>query len=144
MESRSNLGSARTKLDLLYHEVLGEVAVLVNRLDSVTQRLDAAQQQMQAMADAQQVLPQQLSRHLNDTMESAAKPINQQTQQAIQAMLADTHTRLDRLAGEAAQYASVAHQSARRMALIAVAVGGAAGVLGGLLAGLALGQLLVS
>src|SRR5690606_21481567 len=69
---------------------------------------------------------------------------NQQTQQAIQAMLADTHTRLDRLAGEAAQYARVAHQSARRMALIAVAVGGAAGVLGGLLAGLALGQLLVS
>lgn len=144
MEPLAPPGGARTKLDLLYHEVLGEVAGLVDRLDSVTQRLDAAQQQMQAMADAQQVLPQQLSRHLNDTMESAAKPINQQTQQAIQAMLADTHTRLDHLAGEATQYASIAHQSARRMALIALVVGGSAGVLGGLLAGLALGQRLIS
>ena len=96
------------------------------------------------MADAQHVLPQQLSRHLSDTIDAAAKPINQQTQHAIQAMLADTHTRLDHLAGQAAQYASVAHQSARRMAVIAVAVGGAAGALGGLLAGLALGQLLIS
>lgn len=144
MEPLAPPGGARTKLDLLYHEVLGEVAGLVDRLENVTQRLDTAQQQMQAMTDTQQVLPQQLSRHLSDIMEATAKPINQQAQQAIQTMLADTHTRLDLLAGEAAQYASVAHQSARRMALIAVAVGGAAGVLGGLLAGLALGQLLVS
>jgi DNA anti-recombination protein RmuC len=144
MEPLAPPGGARTKLDLLYHEVLGEVAGLVDRLDSVTQRLDAAQQQMQAMADTQQVLPQQLSRHLSDTMAEAAKPIHQQTQHAIQAMLADTHTRLDHLAGEAAQYASIAHQSSRRMALIALVVGGATGVLGGLLAGLALGQHLIS
>lgn len=144
MEPLAPPGGARTKLDLLYHDVLGEVAGLVDKLDSITQRLDAAQQQMQAMADTQQVLPQQLSRHLSDTMAETAKPIHQQTQHAIQAMLADTHNRLDHLAGEAAQYASIAHQSARRMALIALAVGGAAGVLGGLLAGLALGQHLIS
>ncbi|OZI71360.1 hypothetical protein [Bordetella genomosp. 12] len=144
MEPLAPPSGARTKLDLLYHEVLGEVAGLVDRLENVAQRLDTAQQQMQAVADTQQVLPQQLSRHLSDTIETAAKPINQQAQHAIQAMLADTHTRLDHLAGQATQYASIAHQSARRMALIAVAVGGAAGVLGGLLAGLALGQLLVS
>lgn len=144
MEPLAPPGGARTKLDLLYHEVLGEVAGLVDRLDSVTQRLDTAQQQMQAMADTQQVLPQQLSRHLNDTMEAAAKPINQQTQHAIQAMLADTNSRLDQLTQEAGRYARIAHQSARRMALIALAVGSAAGILGGLLAGLALGQFLTS
>lgn len=144
MEPLATPGGARTKLDLLYHEVLGEVASLVDRLENVTQRLDTAQQQMQAMADTQQVLPEQLSRRLSNTIEAAAKPINQEAQHAIQTMLADTHTRLDRLAAEAAQYASIAHRSARRIALIAVGVGGAAGVLGGLLAGLALGQLLVS
>ena len=144
MEPHANPSGARTKLDLLYYEVLGEVAGLVDRLDDVTQRLDTAQQQMQAMTETQQVLPQQLSRHLSATIEAAAKPINQQSQHTIQAMLADTHTRLDHLAGHAAQYANIAHQSARRMAIIALTVGGAAGVLGGLLAGLALGQLLIS
>lgn len=144
MEPHVSPSGARTKLDLLYHEVLGEVAGLVDRLENTTQILDAAQKHMQAMADTQQVLPQQLSRHLSATMEAAAKPINQQTQHALQVMLADTNTRLDQMTLEAAQYAKIAHQSARRMALIALVVGGVAGVLGGLLAGLALGQFLIS
>ncbi|PLC53942.1 hypothetical protein CR155_10950 [Pollutimonas nitritireducens] len=143
MESHSNSGGARTKLDLLYHEVLGEVAGLVGRLESATQILDAAQKQMQTMNEAQQALPQQLSRHLTTTIETAAKPINQHAQHAIQTMLDDTSTRLDQLARNAAQYASIALRSARRMALIALVVGGAAGILGGLLAGLALGQILI-
>lgn len=144
MESHPNPSGARTKLDLLYHEVLGEVAGLVDRLENATHTLDAVQKHMQTMADAQQVLPDQLSRHLTATMEAAAKPINQHMQHAIQAMLNDTSNRLDTLTRDAAQYASIAHQSARRMALIALAVGGAAGILGGLLAGLALGQILIS
>ena len=49
----------------------------------------------------------------------------------------------DQLSRKSAQYARIAHQSARRMAFIALVVGGTAGVLGGLLAGLALGQLLI-
>lgn len=137
-------GHARTKLDLLYHDVLGEVASLVDRLETVNTNLDAAQQQIQAVADTQQVLPQQLTRHLATTLEAAAKPIHQQHQQAIQAMLDATGTRLDHLAQEAAQCARITHQAARRMALIAVVIGGAAGVLGGLLAGLALGQWLIT
>lgn len=144
MESHSNSSGARTKLDLLYHEVLGEVAGLVDRLESATQSLDAVQKQMQSMGEAQQVLPQQLSRHLTSTMEAAAKPINQQAQHAIQTMLDDTGSRLDQLSREAAQYANIAHRSARRMAIIALVVGGTAGILGGLLAGLALGQILIS
>ena len=59
-------------------------------------------------------------------------------------MLDDTDSRLNQLSRDAAQYASIAHRSARRMALIALVVGGAAGILGGLLAGLALGQILIS
>ncbi len=136
-------GHARTKLDLLYHDVLGEVASLVDRLEAVSASLDAAQQQIQAVADTQQILPQQLARHLATTLEATARPIHLQHRQAIQAMLDATGTRLDRLAQEAAQCARVTHQAARRMALIAVVVGGTAGVLGGLLAGLALGQWLI-
>ena len=143
MDAHTPPSGPRSKLDLLYHEVLGEVADLVGRLETVARSLDTAQQQMQAMSEAQQDHPQQLSRHLSATLETAAKPVNQQFQQAIQAMLHDTGTRLDQLSRESAQYARIAHQSARRMALIALAVGGTAGVLGGLLAGLALGQLLI-
>ncbi|WP_417251924.1 hypothetical protein [Castellaniella sp.] len=134
---------ARTKLDLLYHEVLGEVTGLVDRLETVSTSLDAAQQQIQAVADTQQVLPQQLARHLATTLEATATPIHQQHQQVIRTMLDSTCSRLDHLAQEAAQCARITHQAARRMALIAVVVGGAAGVLGGLLAGLALGQGLI-
>src|SRR5690606_10841822 len=123
----------------LYHEVLGEVASLVDRLESTTRSLDAAQEQRQAMADDQQVLPQQLSHHLTAAMEAAAKPINQRSHHVIQTMLDETGIRLDSLARDAAQYARIAHRSARRMAVIALVVGGASGVLGGLLAGLALG-----
>ena len=144
MESHSNSSGARTKLDLLYHEVLGEVAGLVDRLESTTQSLDAVQKQMQSMGEAQQVLPEQLSRHLTATMEAAAKPINQQAQHAIQTMLDGTSNQLNQLSRNAAQYTSIAHRSARRMAIIALAVGGTAGILGGLLAGLALGQILIS
>lgn len=136
-------GHARTKLDLLYHEVLGEVASLVDRLETVSTSLDAAQQQVQAVADTQQALPQQLARQLTNTLETTAKPIHQRHQQAIQSMLDATNTRLDHLAQEAAHCARITHQAAQRMALIAVVIGGAAGVLGGLLAGLALGQWLI-
>lgn len=143
MDAHTPPGGPRSKLDLLYHEVLGEVAGLVDRLEAATRTLDTAQQQMQSMSEAQQMLPQQLGRHLSATLEAAAKPVNLQLQQSLQSMLSDTGTRLDQLSRESAQYARIAHQSARRMALIALVVGGTAGVLGGLLAGLALGQLLI-
>ncbi len=143
MDAHTPLSGPRSKLDLLYHEVLGEVAGLVDRLETVTRTLDTAQQQMQSMSEAQQMLPQQLGRHLSATLEAAAKPMNLQLLQSLQSMLSETGTRLDQLSRESAQYARIAHQSARRMALIALVVGGTAGVLGGLLAGLALGQLLI-
>ncbi|MFT0850602.1 hypothetical protein VRY85_07450 [Achromobacter sp. F4_2707] len=144
MDAHTPPSGPRSKLDLLYHEVLGEAAGLVDRLEAVTRTLDFAQQQMQSMSETQQMLPQQLSRHLSTSLEMAAKPVNQQLQHTLQAMLTNTGTRLDQLSQESAQYARIAHQSARRMAIIALAVGGAAGILGGLLAGLALGQLLIS
>ncbi len=143
MDAHTPPSGPRSKLDLLYHEVLGEVAGLVDRLETVTRTLDTAQQQMQSMSEAQQMLPQQLGRHLSATLEAAAKPMNLQLLQSLQSMLSETGTRLDQLSRESAQYARIAHQSARRMALIALVVGGTAGVLGGLLAGLALGQLLI-
>lgn len=110
MEAHPNPSGVRTKLDLLYHEVLGEVAGLVGRLENATQSLDVVQKHMQTMGEVQQVLPEQLGRHLTATMEAAAEPINQHAQHAIQAMLNDTSNRLDQLARDAAQYASIAHQ----------------------------------
>lgn len=136
-------GHARTKLDLLYHDVLGEVAGLVDRLEATAEILATAQTQLQATADAQQVLPQQLARQLATTLEATARPIHQQHEQAIQAMLDGTGTQLDHHIQESAQAARLVQQAARRMTLIAIALGGAAGVLGGLLAGLALGQWLI-
>ncbi|MBO9356890.1 hypothetical protein GG851_23115 [Bordetella petrii] len=144
MEPNLAPNGARTKLDLLYHEVLGEVSNLVDRLERTTQHLHTVQKSMQAMADTQETLPQQFSHHLTSTIESRIRPIHQEAQQATQAMLQDTHQQLDRLAHEAAQYAHTAHRSARRMTWIALLVGGAAGALGGLLAGLSLGQMLIS
>ena len=85
-------GHARTKLDLLYHDVLGEVVSLVDRLEAVSASLDAAQQQIRAVADNQQVLPQQLARQLTTTLEVTAKPIHQQHQ----------HRRADRVERAAA------------------------------------------
>src|SRR5690606_12719388 len=144
MDAHTPPSGPRSKLDLLYHDVLGEVAGLVDRLEAVTRNLDAAQQQRRSMSETQQRRPQQLSRRLSASLETAAKAGNQQFQQASQARRNDTGTRLDQLSRESAQYARIAHQSARRMAIIALAVGGAAGVLGGLLAGLAIGQFLIS
>jgi hypothetical protein len=137
-------GHARTKLDLLYHDVLGEVAGLVDRLETISQNLNTAQQQTQAAADAQQVLPQQLARQLAATLEATAKPIHQQHEQAIQAMLDGARTQLDHHTQQSAQTAKVIQRAARRMTLIAIALGGVAGVPGGLLAGLVLGQWLIS
>ena len=137
-------GHARTKLDLLYHDVLGEVASLVDRLEATAQALATAQTQMQATADTQQVLPQQLARQLATTLEATAKPIHQRHEQAIQALLDVTRTQLDHHSQQSAHTAKVIQQAARRMTLIAIALGSVAGVLGGLLAGLALGQWLTS
>ncbi|MGS1116511.1 hypothetical protein [Castellaniella sp. UC4442_H9] len=136
-------GHARTKLDLLYHDVLGEVAGLVDRLEATAQTLATAQTRLQATADTQQVLPQHLARQLTTTLEATAKPIHQQHEQAIQAMLDGAGTQLEHHSQESAHTARIVQQAARRMTLIAIALGGAAGVLGGLLAGLALGQWLI-
>src|SRR5690606_2607190 len=144
MDAHTPPSGPRSKLDLLYHEVLGEVAGLVDRLEAVTRTLDVAQQQIQSMSETQQMLPQQLSHHLTAPREPAAKPVHQPLEHHLPALPTDPGTRLDQLSQESAQYARIAHRSARRMAIIALAVGGAAGVLGGLLAGLALGQLLIS
>src|SRR5690606_19498687 len=120
MDAHTPPSGPRSKLDLLYHEVLGEVAGLVDRLETVTRTLDTAQQQMQAMSETQQMLPQQLSRHLSTTLDAAAKPVNLRLQRSLQSRLSDTGTRRDQLSRESAQRARIAHPSARRMALIAL------------------------
>ncbi len=137
-------GQARTKLDLLYREVLGEVASLVDRLEAIGHSQDQAQPHIQALTEALHLLPQQLDRHLAATLREVATPIHEQSQHAMQAMLDATGTRLTHLAEESAQCARITRQAARRMTVLAMVIGGASGILGGMLAGLALGQWLVS
>ena len=137
-------GQARTKLDLLYREVLGEVASLVDRLEAIGHSQDQAQPHIQALTEALQLLPQQLDRHLAATLREVATPLHEQSQYAMQAMLDATGVRLMHLAEESAQCARIARQAVRRMTIIAMVIGGASGILGGMLSGLALGQWLVS
>ena len=44
MDAHTPPSGPRSKLDLLYHEVLGEVAGLVDRVEVFTRNLNAAQQ----------------------------------------------------------------------------------------------------
>lgn len=137
----------RTKLDFLYQEVLGEVAGLTTRIEQVTatqattaRQLLEATAQAEAMVKACASLPIALDKQLQATMEHTGRQINAETAQATTTALADLQKPLRSLAESSARYAHIAHLSVRKMALIAVVVGAAAGIVGGLLAGIAIGR----
>lgn len=147
-----DLTSARSKLDFLYQDVLGEVAGLVARLekaghqlDSTRQRIELAQAlitQASTQTDAAAKFIGEVPARVSQRIQEGTGGIAEATAKTVDATLAGTRSQLDVIARESAGYARMAHASARRMALIAVLVGGLSGVLGGLIAGIALGQLI--
>ena len=126
--------AARTKLDFVYQEVVGEVAALVTRIEDANKRLTATSKKLDAAAASVDRLPDRLQSALDASGKVIARDLAQQARDAVQA----SESNLQELSRQAARYASIAHQSARRMALIALIIGGAAGVMGGLLTGVAL------
>jgi hypothetical protein len=137
----------RTKLDFLYQEVLGEVAGLTTRIEQVTAAqattatlLLEASDQAEATAKACVSLPIALDKQLQATMEHTGRQLNAEAAQATTTALADLQKPLCSLAESSARYADIAHLSVRKMAFIAVVVGAAAGIVGGLLAGIAIGR----
>ena len=137
----------RTKLDFLYQEVLGEVAGLTTRIEQVTAtqaattaQLLEASAQAKATAKVCASLPIALDKQLQATMEHTGRQLNVEAAQATTTALADLQKPLRNLAESSARYAHIAHLSVQKMALIAVVVGAAAGIVGGLLAGIAIGR----
>ncbi|WP_323000525.1 hypothetical protein [Denitromonas sp.] len=121
------MADPRTKLDIIYQEVLGEVSELVGRVEAATERLAEA------------------SELAGRAGERSAEQIHQVTAAAAAKLKAELEHVGDRLlkqvetvAEEAGAAASVVHRSARRFATLALAVGLAGGVIGGALAGWAL------
>lgn len=137
----------RTKLDFLYQEVLGEVAGLTTRIEQITAtQATTARQLLEASAQAEATakvcasLPIVLDKQLQATMEHTGRQLNTEAAHATATSVAEIQKPLRSLAESSARYAHIAHLSVRKMALIAVAVGAAAGIIGGLLAGIALGR----
>lgn len=126
--------AARTKLDFVYQEVVGEVVSLVTRIEDANKRLAAVSKKMDVAAKSIDQLPDRLQSALAASGKDIAQDLAKQARDAVQ----ESESHLRELARQSARYARIAHQSARRMALIALIVGGGAGVMGGLLAGIAL------
>ncbi|TKR56024.1 hypothetical protein D7I39_05245 [Allopusillimonas ginsengisoli] len=137
----------RTKLDFLYQEVLGEVAELTTRIEqAAATQATTAKQLLEASAQAEATakvcanLPIALDKQLQATMEHTGRQLNAEAAHATATALVDLQKPLRSLAESSARYAHIAHLSVRKMALIAVVVGGAAGIVGGLLAGIVIGR----
>jgi len=117
----------RTKVDVLYQEVLGEVAPLVTRVEAAI----AAAEALHAVG---RTLPEDLRRVLAEVGPSLARDASRSLGRSARELEAATRTLSDA--------AAAVTQSARRHAWHTIGLSMAAGFLGGALAGLALGGLL--
>jgi len=119
------MADPRTKLDVIYQEVLGEVAELVTRLEQTAAKVAEAGQAgelarqavSQAAAEAGRAFRRDLDKHSSTLLEG-----------------------LQKAAGEAKAAAMVVDKAGRRFALLALVTGLAAGLVGGCLAGLAIAR----
>ncbi|NYT79531.1 hypothetical protein H0A71_21390 [Alcaligenaceae bacterium] len=125
---------ARTKLDVVYQEVLGEVAYLIGRIEEINERIGQTTASLASAVDALAAtagqlhdLPPHMEQTLRDTMQQTGAALNNQALDQIRAALETTRVQLDQLSLSTARYAQLALVSARKMALIALAVGGASG-----------------
>lgn len=139
----------RSKLDFLYHEVLGEVADLTKRIEGVNTRQAETVNDLVKLATRLETasqtitnLPTELGLQVQQSLHAGSQFLQDELQHRMQQTLAPTQTRLQSLAHDSALYARLAHHSAKRIALLAIVTGGIAGALGGVLAGVALARYL--
>lgn len=126
--------SARTKLDLLFHETLGDVAGLIERTERTSDKLRETATGLIAAIDVfaaanqqLQTLPDDLARALGAVLEQAGSDITDQVAHTVDGKLSPIRAELKLLSNEASRYARYAHASARKMALLALGVGASAG-----------------
>lgn len=139
----------RSKLDFLYHEVLGEVADLVQRIEGVNARqavtvsdLGKLALRLDESSKSLTDLPANLGLQVQQSLESGSQRLQAELQLCVEQTLATTQDHLQSLSRDSAQYARIAYQSARRMAMVTMVTGAIAGMVGGMLAGMALARYL--
>lgn len=121
------MADPRTKLDIIYQEVLGEVSDLVGRLEVVSERLAEASDQCGRAGERS-------AEQIHQVTGAAASKLRVELDHAGDRLL----SRVEKAADEAGRAAAVVHRSAQRFATLALIVGIAGGVIGGALAGWAL------
>jgi hypothetical protein len=137
----------RSKLDFLYHEVLGEVADLTQRIEGINARQAQTVSDLVKLATGLEVasqtltnLPTELGLQVQQSLQAGSQFLQDELQQRMQKTLAPTQTRLQSLANDSAQYARLTHHSAKRITVLAIIAGAIAGALGGVLVGVALAR----
>ena len=121
------MADPRTKLDIIYQEVLGEVSELVGRLEAVSERLTEASEQAGRAGERS-------AEQIHQVTAAAAAKLKAELDHAGDKLL----SRVETVMQEASAAAAVVNRSARRFATLALVVGLAGGVIGGALAGWAL------
>ncbi|CAM5208365.1 hypothetical protein OURE66S_03596 [Oligella ureolytica] len=124
----------RKKLDFLYQEVLGEVAGLIQRIETVNDALAHASKDVSESIDAIHTANKQLSQLPEDAAKAAKTAIHESSDRvkadivdAVTVSLSEVRLELDQLARNTARYATIALYSARKMALLALVVGAVSG-----------------
>ena len=118
----------RSKLDVLYREVLGEMAPLISRIEAAIEAADALMERSREM-------PNNLRQMLTETSQQHTEDATRKLARSARELEAATR---------ALNVAAVATtQAARRHVWLTIILALAAGFLGGALAGIALGGLLL-
>ncbi|WP_336579308.1 hypothetical protein [Alcaligenes sp. CHO6] len=126
--------TARTKLDLLYQETLGDVARLIERTERVNDKLRETATALLAgieafsAANAQlQALPEDLANTLGAVLDRASMDLTDQVVHNVQSSLSPIRAELKLISADTSRYARFAHISARKMTILALVVGTSAG-----------------
>lgn len=115
----------RRKIEVLYQDVLGEVGPLVARVETLSKEVDE-------LLNSTKSLPLDLATALHN----AASKIDNQTAREVETLMKD----LKGVADSTRKNAVFVQAATRKILMWNVLAGGVAGVLGGILAGLALGR----
>lgn len=113
----------RSKMEVFYREVLGETGKLVDKLEKASGRLVRAEKEGEA-----------IRQKIDEAHRSALVGLRRALDEDLGAALKN----VQKAAADARSSAQVVQREARRMVLLALCLGGAAGVIGGVLAALAL------
>jgi phosphotransacetylase len=119
------MGDPRSKLDILYQDVLGEVSDLVTRIET-------AKEQLANIAEQSARSGERTAEQLRQVAATAAGKLKGELEQTGTRLIA----KMENAAKDTSTAAALVHRSARRFATLALTVGLAAGVIGGALAGL--------